>query len=86
MPFTVTNSGTETVHLTLWIPDLVKTIFAVSDSKGFFNKTIKQHIIGPGMKKTHTHVLLAVGIIQLPMINEEKKNCSFSRKSNFIIH
>ncbi|XP_071332381.1 putative helicase mov-10-B.1 isoform X2 [Trachinotus anak] len=48
VPLTVKNSSARTLYLTLWVSDLVKKIFTVSDRYGYFNKTIKQHTLGPG--------------------------------------
>uniref|UniRef100_A0A3B4UM82 RNA helicase n=1 Tax=Seriola dumerili TaxID=41447 RepID=A0A3B4UM82_SERDU len=48
VPLTVKNSGANTVYLTLWVSDLVKKIFTVSDCHGYFNKTIKKHTLQPG--------------------------------------
>lgn len=54
VPLTVKNSGVKAVYLTFRASDLVKDIFTVRDCHGNIIKTVKKHILGPGMKKTHT--------------------------------
>lgn len=54
VPFTVKNSGVTTVYLTFWTSDLIKNIFTVKDYHENIVKTVKRHVLAPGMEKTHT--------------------------------